>query len=141
MPIEEITLSVPQSLPDSGTEQRAASATAHSDDRMVRRYRGLLRDSYRFAWTRRGRQKRQDTFEVAYRSLVKQLAQEITAPIEDRVIRLDARRSIYASLTGIIGAAASDQRRLRDRSRRLFGWGLALCSVGLGSLAVTLVLG
>lgn len=140
MAIEEITLSVPLSLPESGSREHIPGEAVNPDDQMVRRYARMLEARYRFAWTRRGRRKRLEAFEAGYRSLVKQFAKEVTAPIDDRSIRLDARTRIYASLTGILAAATADQRRLRDRAFRLFGWGLALCGVGLGGLAAMLAL-
>lgn len=135
MAIEEIILSVPQSLPT-----QVAAEDMNPDDRVVRRYRGLLQDQYRFAWTQRGRRKRQEAFEVAYRSLAKQLASEVTGSIEDRAVKLDTRTRIYVSLTGMLAVASAEQRRLRDQTRRLFGWGLTLFGIGLGSLAATVYL-
>ena len=136
MPIEEITLSVPESLPEAGSGRSVAAETGaiNTDDRVVGRYRRILADRYRFAWTHRGRRRRQTAFEVAYRGLVKQLAKEVTEPIADRTVKLDIRTRIYAALTGILAVATEDQRQRHNRSRRLFTWGLALSGVGLVSL-------
>ncbi len=142
MAIEEITLSVPQSHSGSdwGRQEETACEAVNPDDRTVSRYRRMLRDRNRFTWTQRGRRKRQEAFEVAYRSLIKQLAKELTESIADRSARLDTRTRIYASLTGILAVSTADQRRMRERASRLFGWGLILAVVGLTTLSTTLYL-
>lgn len=141
MAVEEITLSVPQAVPHGDRQaERSACDMVNPDDRMVGRYRRILRDRNRFSWTRRGRQKRRETFEVAYRSLVKQLAKELTESIGDRSARLDTRTRIYASLTGILAITTAAQNRYQDQSSRLFGWGLVLAGVGMSALGATLYL-
>lgn len=142
MAIEEITLSVPQAVPDADWQrpERTAFDAVNPDDRVVGRYRRILRDRNRFSWTRRGRQKRRETFEVAYRTLVKQLAKELTESIGDRSARLDTRTRIYASVTGILAVTTAEQQRCRRQSSKLFGWGLVLAGMGLTALGTTVYL-
>jgi len=140
--MEEITLSVPRAIPDGRWHRQnvAPREPVNPHDRVVGRYRRMLRERNRIAWTRHGRRRRHDAFEVAYRSLVKQLAKDVSDPIGDRAARLDIRTRIYGSLTGIVAATTADQGRLRDQAARLFAWGLVLAGVGLAALAATVYL-
>jgi hypothetical protein len=142
MAMEEITLSVPRAIPDGRWHRQTVVSRepVNPHDRVVGRYRRLLRERNRIAWTRHGRRKRHEAFEVAYRSLVKQLAKDVSDTVGDRAARLDIRTRIYGSLTGIVAVSTEDQGRLRDQAVRLFGWGVVLAGVGLTALAATVYL-
>ncbi|MGD8417425.1 MAG: hypothetical protein PVH91_10230 [Pseudomonadales bacterium] len=142
MAIEEITLSVPQVLPDSGIAyQSEHERQATGPDLQVgRRYRQILRERDRFTWTRRGRARREEVFDVAYRSLVKQMAKDATEAIRDRSARLQSRTRIYATLTELLTISAEDQRRARYRARRTMTWGIGLAAFGLTCVCGVLLL-
>lgn len=138
MAIEEITLSVPATggavadPPDASQDRDAANA-------FVRSYRKLVRDRDRFAFGKRHRRRRQANFEVAFKSLVKNLAQEATAGISSRPARLAARTRIYISIIGLAYAASEDHRRATASARRAMKWAVAIGAVGVLAMVYNVV--
>ncbi|MEJ2087906.1 MAG: hypothetical protein P8Y69_05425 [Gammaproteobacteria bacterium] len=141
MAIEEITLSVPVTgradvdTSDKGSSDRDAASS------FVRSYRKLVRERDRFAIGRRVKERRQENFEVAFKSLVKHLAQEATGGIADRTARLAARTRIYISIVGLAYTLSEDQRRAVRAARRAMKWAVAIGAIGVIAMAYTMVSG
>lgn len=144
MTIEEITLSVPgvgraDADRTASPDRRAANGrSAGSDCDFVHSYQRLLKERDRFALGRRSHRRRQETFDVAFKSLVKNLAQEVTASIPNRSAKLAARTRIYISIVGLAHAVAKEHRRSRAAAARLFKWAIAICALGILGMAYTL---
>jgi hypothetical protein len=145
MAIEEITLSVPgvgradaegTTLP--GRRAAARSSTSPECD-FVRSYRKLVRERDRFALGRRAHRRRQENFDAAFKSLVKNLAQEVTGGIPSRSAKLAARTRIYISIVGLAHAVASEHRRSRASARRLLRWATGIGAFGILGLAYTVL--
>ena len=142
MAIEEITLSVPMTgraetesvdLPDSRSADRDAANS------FLKSYRKLVRDRDRLVFGKRLKRRRQENFEVGFKSLVKKLAQEATAGITDRPARLAARTRIYISIVGLAYAASEDHRRARAAAGRTMKWGIAIGAIGILAMAYNIV--
>jgi hypothetical protein len=138
MAIEEITLSVPgeESVSaENGSSNGGRSAPHRGDTAIdcdfVRGYREILRERDRFALSRRGRERRQHNFEIAFKSLVKNLAREATSTIPNRPAKLSARTRIYISLIELAGAVAEDHRQSMASARRVL-----LSAIGVGTIGV-----
>ena len=149
--IEEIILSVPGAEPvlegrrsadriDDVDDVECAVDTG-SEDEIARSYSEMVQQRDRFGFTRKSRQRRQDTFETAYRSLVKQIATEATRGIRDRSSKLRARTQIYKSVMALVQSSARDQKTKAKRTRRLFRWSLAVAGTGVFGLATGLIAG
>lgn len=145
MTIEEITLSVPtEGRADvdrtASPERRAAARGSPGPERdFVHSYQRLLRERDRFALRRRTHRRRQENFDVAFKRLVKNLAQEVTRGIPSRSARLAARTRIYISIIGLAHAVAREHGRSRAAVRRMQVWAVAVCALGLLGIAYTLL--
>ena len=146
--IEEIILSVPGAEPVLEGRRSAdriddvdSAVDTGSEDEIVRSYREMVQQRDRFGLTRKSHQRRQDTFETAYRSLVRQIATEATRGIRDRSSKLRARTQIYKSVMALVQSSARDQKAEAKRTRRLFRWSLAVAGTGVFGLATGLIAG
>lgn len=144
--IEEIILSVPGAktvLKGRRSADRIddidSTVDTGSEDEIVRSYREMVQQRDRFGLTRKSRQRRQDTFEAAYKSLVKQIATEATRGIRDRSSKLRVRTQIYKSVMALVQSSARDQKTKAKRTRRLFRWSLAVAGTGVFGLATGLI--
>lgn len=144
--IEEIILSVPGAktvLKGRRSADRIddidSTVDTSSEDEIVRSYREMVQQRDRFGLTRKSRQRRQDTFEAAYKSLVKQIATEATRGIRDRSSKLRVRTQIYKSVMALVQSSARDQKTKAKRTRRLFRWSLAVAGTGVFGLATGLI--
>jgi hypothetical protein len=108
MPVEEITLGLPNSAP----AEESSELPGLIGSGLIRQYRHIRSDRERFAWTRRQRERREAEFDVATRNIVKQLARKLTADITHRRTRVLVRAEIYASVNALL-SAASDHRSLK----------------------------
>lgn len=147
MAIEEITISAPGE-PDGpgGADQRSASNQAASDAmepldirRLARNFLKAARARDRLVFTQRGRKRRQERFNQALKSIVKDMATEASREVRSRSGRLEVRTRVYTTMMVLAKAVAEDQLRMIGRSRSSLRWGVGLIILGLGCIVFTLV--
>ena len=142
MPVEEIVLSLPEAA--RASELRNLSATerdrAHNDE-LIGRYRQMLEARRRFAWTRRGRARREEVFDAACKGMAKQLARQSTDEVDDRDTRLAARALVYGAVDGLLTTAAGEQRRQALQYRSAIRYAFWLGSLGTVAVAALIIIG
>ena len=111
MPVEEIKLGLPGEPTSDLPENKHDTVSGD----LLRQYRQITSDRRRFAWTRRGRERREAEFDVASRNIVKRLARELTADIQARGTRTLVRAEIYGSVAALLSTASEDRRLDPDR--------------------------
>ena len=144
MPVEEIVLSLPEETREQDTKDNPDPRRANGNgEDLIRHYYELLKKRRRFAWTRRGRQRREVAFDSACKSLAKQLARESTAEVASRTDRLETRTRIYAAVGGLLNVSAMEAQRASLRNYYAVRYALLiglLSGVSLAAL-ITLSLG
>ena len=131
MPVEEIVLSLPEVARESELEHASASERDRNyRDELIGRYRQMLETRRRFAWTRRGRSRRETAFDAACKQMAKQLARQSTDKMDDRSKRLAARALIYGAVDGLLHTAAREQRRQTLHYRKAVRYAFLLGSLG-----------
>lgn len=146
MAIEEITLSAVgdpdrwnDATADNGNDERGATAGTREMAAFARAYVKAARARNRFAFTRRGQERRRERFDKAAKTIVKSIATEAARVVVDRPARLEVRTRIYSGVMVLTKAVSVDQLKLIDRSRRRMRWSLALAGIGLAGISWTLI--
>ncbi len=142
MPVEEIVLSLPGAARESELKRTSASErdSKHRDE-LISRYRQMLEARRRFAWTRRGRTRREEVFDAACKGMAKQIARQSTDTMEDRATRLAARALVYGAVDGLLSTAAREQRRAAFRYHRAVRYAFLLGSLGALTAAALIIFG
>jgi len=147
MPIEEITLSVPDGsmesqrggsghVPNSKGERAEAAGT----DKLVAAYLKSARARDRFAFTDKGHMRNRERFAQSLKAIVKKIAADASNPLEDRSARMQVRTRIYGDVMKLANAMSKDQLAMIRWNRIRWRWSLALATVGLLGIAHTLVM-
>ncbi len=146
MPIEKITLSVPQNLSERsrGDEQRTPDSDAKGErgariSEIAGAYLNAARARDRFALTNKGRMRNRERFNQSLKAVVKNVATDASSAVEDRSARLEIRIQIYADVMQLAKAMSKDQLDIIMRARTRFRWSLAVAAVGLLGITSTLV--
>ena len=144
--MEEITLSVPQSLPEwsRGNGERTPKSDVNNEkverlSRLAGAYLNAVRVRDRFAFTNKGRMRNRERFNQSLKTVVRDVATDASFAVKDRSARLEIRTQIYGGLMQLVNAMARDQLDLIMRARRQFRWSLAVGAVGLLGITTTLV--
>ena len=141
MPVEEITLSLPEEARERDVNDLSEPPPRRgAQEELIRHYYQLLKKKRRFAWTRRARQRREEVFDSACKSLAKQLARESTAEVESRVDRLEARTRIYAAIGSLLNVSAMEAQRVSLRNYYAVRYALLIGVLGGVSLAALITL-
>lgn len=142
MPVEEIVLSLPEAARASELRNLSASERDRTrNDELIGRYRQMLEARRRFAWTRRGRARREEVFDAACKSMAKQLARQSTDQVDDRDRRLAARALVYGAVEALLRTAAGEQRRQTARHRSTVRYAFWLGSLGMLIVVALVLLG
>ena len=147
MPIEEITLSVPGSPaePQPETEsQRGPDREARSEEsaglnKLAAAYLKSVRARDRFSFTNKGRMRNRERFGQSLKAIVKKIATDASSPVKDRGARMGVRTRIYADVMQLASAMSNDQLVMIKRARTRLRWSLAVATLGLVGIALTLV--
>jgi len=139
MPIEEITLSVPD-----GNERNPDSKAGVESDvdakKLEAAYLKSARARDRFTFTNRGRARNRERFNQSLKALVKGIATSASNPVEDRRARMAVRTQVYAGVVQLANAMSKDQLAVIERSRKRLRWSLGLAIVGVFSVAMALAI-
>jgi hypothetical protein len=142
MAVEEIVLSLPEATRESELSRLSATERDRNhNDELIGRYRQMLDARRRFAWTKRGRARREEVFEAACKNMAKQLARQSTDKVQDRASRLAARALIYGAVDGLLATAAREQQRQASQYRKALRYAFWLGSLGALMVAVLIALG
>jgi hypothetical protein len=141
--MEEITLSVPRTLPDR-QEAPARNETGSPQapvelERLARGFLAAARSRDRPALTDRHRRQRQENFELRLKGLIKPVASETADLIADRRCRIEVRTRIYAAMMVMARVSAQDQVRTVRRCRRALRWAFASGAVGTAGMFFTVM--
>ena len=147
MPIEEITLSVPgtPAEPRPETEsQRGPDPEARSEEsaglnKLAAAYLKSVRARDRFSFTNKGRMRNRERFGQSLKAIVKKIATDASSPVKDRGARMGVRTRIYADVMQLASAMSNDQLVMIKRARTRLRWSLAVATLGLVGIALTLV--
>ena len=137
MPVEEITLSVP-----NGNESNSGSKTESVEDVDASELLGAYLKSARardgFAFTAKARLRNRERFGQSLKALVKGIATRASNPVNDRHTRMAVRTHVYTNVMQLATAMSKDQQQIVEKSRKRLRWTLALAILGLLSVAATL---
>ena len=147
MPVEEITLSVPQSLAEwsHGDDERTPKSDVNNEkvervSKLAGAYLNAVRVRDRFAFTHKGRMRNRERFNQSLKAVVRNVATDASSAVKERSARLEIRTQIYGGIMQLVKAMSRDQLDMMMRARRQFRWSLAVGAVGLLGVTTTLVL-
>jgi len=142
MPVETIVLSLPEAARETDISDRSDSRlSTRRHQELVRGYQQLLKKRRRFAWTDRARQRREEVFATACKSLAKQLARESTEEVEDRADRLKARTRAYTAFGSLMTVSASEAERSALRNYSALRLALLFGILGGATLSALITAG
>lgn len=146
MPMEKITLSVPQNLlersrgDDEGTpESDAKSEKIARTSELTGAYLNAVRARDRLAFTNKGRMRNWERFNQSLKAVVRNVATDASCAVKDRSARLEIRTRIYAGVMQLANTMSRDQFDIMMRARMRFRWSLVVGTVGLLGITSTLV--
>lgn len=124
-------MAVPVAAIQSGQERdRGQAASAANREAVASAVHAAVRARRRLALTQRRRAIQLSEFDSTMKRLIKQIAVEIAAGVDDRHARAEMRVRLYAAVAALVGALIDDHRATGLRTRRWRNWSLAAgCSV------------
>jgi len=144
LPVEEITLSVPQSLAEwsRGDDERTPKSDVNNEkvervSKLGGAYLNAVRARDRFALTNKGRMRNRERFNQSLKAVVKNVATDASCAVEDPSARLEIRIQIYAAVMQLAKVMSKDQLDIIMRARTRFCWSLAVAAVGLLGITST----
>jgi hypothetical protein len=137
MAVEEISLTLPEWSADTATSGHSDAHKAHRDESpaaiLARSFVQAARKRDSFAFTKRQRARRIEQFEGSIKAIVSQAAADASALVGDRNVRSEMRGRIYRNIMTLVREIAIDQLAMRERTRRVTRWSLAIAAAGLGA--------
>ena len=108
-------------------------------ERLVAGYLKAARVRDRLALTQRARQRRQERFQLALKTLAKGMATEATRTVHERPLRLDIRTRIYGTMMVLARVTSEDHLAVVGRARNTLRWALSIAVLGFAGIVFTVL--